>query len=184
MKSFNVAEVLEHLVDADYVYESDKVEANEEADRLIELADEVRQAALRLDFAWAAAFLAGMFVERPWLQGFNLSLTRTHEHSDEGGTYTSYSVSLSGVRFVQGQELPEDLQDEGLDAADAVESDLKEQCSDWEIDLCEPFLGPTGEDELDLTLDRTALAGLLATEPISGLAVARRLWPEDMKRLG
>lgn len=185
MRSNDPTEVLKHLADADYLVDENEFGATDEVEPLLSIVERVRKAGQRLDLAFAGARVAQVFLQRPWLQGFTLSVSQSQEYNDAGGTYTSYSLNCSNVTFVTGQELPEEIQDDSVEvSADIAAEQIKDDLQNEEFDLCHPFLQDSDDADRDLVIDRASIAELLAKPPVSGQAVARRLWADDFKGLG
>lgn len=139
------------------------------------------------DLSYCGAALADVFLDRPWLQAFDVEVRAEWRMGDEGGFFTSYNVSADNLVALSEGEVPEDLQeDDGeLDTAMAL-GDI-----DSELETDAPALagavGLTDRDDeaVKFTVNRSALQDLFdvaasTATPVSGIAVAQRIWPERM----
>lgn len=175
----DVSSLLQSLADADYVVADGDVGTNREAQELIKLRQALRPHEDRLDIAWCGATIAHIFIQHPWLQRFQLDLWSEPVYNDEGGSFMSHYVRFHGAESAPDVHLPQEVQDaEGTFDPDAAADLLDSEHEDDEYDLCLPFIAQGNADSCTLTLDRHVLASLLASGAVSGLAVARLLWPD------
>lgn len=178
MNRIDVSGRISGLADADYLVGQGDVEPNHEAQQFCELRSWLRPIEERLDIAWCGAVIAQIFRHHPWLQSFQLELWTESVYNDDGGSFMAHYARFRDVVACAGVELPDDLQDAvGALDSDAAASLLDSEHEDDEFDLCTPFIEQGNADSCTLTLDRGALAPLLAVSTVSGLAVARLLWP-------
>ena len=147
MNRIDVSGRISGLADADYLVGQGDVEPNPEAQQFCELRSWLRPIEERLDIAWCGAVIAQIFRHHSWLQSFQLELWTESVYNDEGGSFMAHYARFRDVVA----------------------------CA--EFDLCTPFIEQGNADSCNLTLDRGVLAPLLASSTVSGLAVARLLWP-------
>ena len=172
----------------DHLAAEDGPEPTEAMGKLRRIEGLIQHARKLDDLSYSGASVAAVLARRPWLESFELEVRSSPEMGDEGGFYTSYTVALSDfvVSTGSGVAIPDELQDDDgtLDesaAAEDIESDLEH----YEATLgAAAGLADGEEDERTFTVSRSALQDILdraAHTPISGIAVAGRLWPEMMK---
>lgn len=179
MNPHDISGLLQSLADADYLAAEGDVGTNREAHELIKLRQALRPHEDRLDIAWCGATIARMFLQHPWLQRFQLELWSESVYNDEGGSFMSHYVRFHDVEAAPDVHLPGEVQDaEGTFDPDAAADLLDSEHEDDEYDLCLPFIAQGNADSCTLTLDRYVLASLLVSGTVSGLAVARLLWPD------
>lgn len=179
MNPTDVSGVLQGLADADYLVADGDVGTNREAQQLIKLRQALRPHEDRLDIAWCGAAIARMLLQHPWLQRFQLELWSESVYNDEGGSFMSHYVRVHDAEAVPETALPDEVQDsEGAFSPDAAADLLESEHEDDEYDLCLPFIAQGNADSCMLKLDRDVVAPLLAGGAVSGLAVARVLWPD------
>lgn len=166
------------LIDADYLAVETDVEPNREAEQFRELRNELQRIEERLDIAWCGATIARIFRQHPWLQSVDLELWTEATYNDDGGSYMAHYARFRDVVACPGAAVPAELQggDGALDL-DAAGDLLDAEHEDEEFDLCAPFIPQGTADSCTLRLDRGTLEPLLAGSAVSGLAVARLLWP-------
>lgn len=164
----------------DYLLHDDRLQLNAAGQVLLDLKARVEREAAQLDRAWAGAFLTSIFLARPWLAAFDLSITVSHEYDDQGGTYASYSASVPTVRVVDGVALPESVPDAHGHFDTALAGDELEQLFyDCSHDVHLAIEGKDGSlCDLGVTVERERLAPLLANQPVSGLAAFQALFPD------
>jgi len=138
-----------------------------------------------LNASHAGALFARLFTDRPWLQALRLSVCAEQASLDKGGSYRSISLRVSEVRPLSGAQLPDDLAFEGeLDhdaAAFALEASLVETATDLYDALSD---NPTGCQEIEETIQRSAISELLLGGEIDGRVAFARLCPERAAGLG
>lgn len=175
----DVSSLLQSLADADYLVAEGDVGTNPEAHELIKLRHALRHHEDRLDIAWCGATIARIFLQHPWLQRFRLELWSESVYNDEGGSFMSHYVRFHDAEAAPDAQLPEEVQDSvGSVDPDAAAGLLDSEHEDDEYDLCLPFIAQGNADSCTLNLDRAVLEPLLTSASISGLAVARLLWPD------
>lgn len=155
------------------------------------VAEVVHCAQLLDDLSYSGASLASVLQCRPWLSSFTIDLGSDVNIGDEGGFSTTFSMDIGNVVALDdiGDTVPEDLQDE------SGSLDVQEAAADLYMDLLDDLpcfadaVGVSGANEESdrITVDRSSLQDLLDAAaisgiPISGSAVARRLWPAQMAR--
>lgn len=171
---------IDRLFDIDYVADATNVGPSGEAQTAIELLHKVRPIEERLDLAWVGAAVAQMFLKHVWLQSVHLEVSAESNYDDHGGSFVSHSLQFSQAVATPGARLPDGLaNDDGAIDEDAAAELLGNEHEDDAYDFAAPFLLPSVVDATTLQLDREALAPLLTRSgPVSGLAVARTLWPD------
>lgn len=175
----DVSVLLQSLAAADYLVAEGDVGTNPEAHELIRLRQALRPHEDRLDIAWCGATIARIFLQHPWLQRFQLELWSESVYNDEGGSFMSHYVRFHEAEAAPEAQLPDEVQDsDGSFDPDAAACLLDSEHEDDEYDLCLPFIAQGNEDSCTLSLDRSVLAPLLTSGSISGVAVARLLWPD------
>lgn len=132
----------------------------------------------RLDAAYVGALIASLFATHPWLASFKLGLTATSEYDDRGGTYRSINAHPYSVEAVPGTPLPEEVNNEGQFSEDYAADLLSDWFCDHEYDIYSAFVGEHDYEDLEFTLQRSALADLLAAESVAGCAAFAALFPE------
>ena len=179
MNGAEVNEQMQCLVNADYLVGEGGIEPNREAQKFRELLRTLQRHEDRLDIAWCGAAVAQIFLKHSWLQSFQLDLWTESVYNDEGGSFMSHYVRFRNVVACPGAEVPRELQDkDGLLDPDAANDQLDAEHEDEEFDLCAPFIASGNADSCMLALHRGVLAPLLAASVVSGLTVARLLWPD------
>lgn len=179
MNQVEVNERMRGLADADYRVGEGDVEPNREAQKLRDLLRTLRHHEDRLDIAWCGAAIAQIFRQHPWLQIFQLDLWTESVYNDEGGSFMAHYARFRDIVACPGAEVPHQLKDaDGLLDLDAASDLLDTEHEDEEFELCAPFIASGNSDSCMLALDRGVLAPLLAASAVSGLTVARLLWPD------
>lgn len=179
MNPHDVSRLLQRFADADYLAAEGDIGANREAHELIKLRQALRPHEDRLDIAWCGATIARMFLQHPWLQRFQLELWSESVYNDEGGSFMSHYVRFHEAEAAPEAALPDEVKDcDGAFDPDAAADLLDSEHEDDEFDLCLPFIAQGNADSCILKLDRDVLTPLLRRASVSGLAVARLLWPD------
>ncbi len=179
MNQTDVSGLLQSLTYADYLVAECDVRTNREAHELIKFRQALRHHEDRLDIAWCGATIARIFLQHPWLHRFQLELWSESVYNDEGGSFMSHYLRFHELESVPETALPDEVQgSEGAFSPDAAADLLESEHEDDEYDLCLPFIAQGNADSCTLKLDRGVLAPLLRQAPVSGLAVARLLWPD------
>lgn len=131
-----------------------------------------------LEHSWAGAYLAGLFLQHPWLQSLCISLWASSEYDDQGGSYRSISNCVASVEALPGATLPEDVTDDGqfdeTAAISAIEADLDD--NDHSL-YCAIDDSPNDNSDRVLALNRDAIGKLLECMPISGSLAYQALCP-------
>jgi len=167
------------LADADYLVGEGDVEPNREAQNLRELLRTLQRHEDRLDIAWCGAAVAQIFLKHSWLQSFQLDLWVESVYNDEGGSFMAHYARFRNIVACPGAEVPHELRDEdGSPDPDAASDLLDSEHEDEAFELCAPFIASGNADSCTLALDRGVMAPLLAASVVSGLTVARLLWPD------
>lgn len=118
---------------------------------------------------WTGACLARLFRRHAWLDAVTLSFAVTAEYDDSGGYYRCVSCHAEKVRAVPGAVMDEEIFPGGEFDADHAAMVLREEIEDDEFDLYTGLAGaPDGYDNLELPLERRAIADLLLREAIDG----------------
>lgn len=124
-----------------------------------------------LQASWTGAFLARIFMKHAWLDAVTLSFAVSMEYDDSGGFYRYVSCRAEATRAVPQQALPQEQFPDGEFDANAAERIVEDEIEDGKCDLHASLCGtPGGSDGLDVMLERSAVAALLATAPIDGHA--------------
>lgn len=179
MNPLDVSSRLQGLAAADHLVAEGEVSTNAEAEQLLALGRAVRLHEERLDLAWCGAAVARLFLARPWLQRVNMQLMSESVYNDEGSFLWEHYAIFKAAEAVPGADLPAEVKNaEGSFNPDAVADLLYDAYVDEAYELCLPFLDPDEQDACSFTLDREDLASVLTGGPVSGLAVARVLWPD------
>jgi len=179
MNRVEVNRYMQGLADADYLVGEGDVEPNREAQQLRELLRTLQRHEDRLDIAWCGAAVAQIFRQHPWLQSFQLDVWIESVYNDEGGSFMAHYARFRDIVACLGAEVPHELQDEdGLLDPDAASDLLDTEHEDEEFEFCAPFIASGNGDSCMLALDRGVMAPLLAAAVVSGLTVARLLWPD------
>ncbi|KAK0039491.1 hypothetical protein Bpfe_031078 [Biomphalaria pfeifferi] len=171
---------LEALTDTDYIATADVTGPSAHAQAVIEATARLRVHQERLDLAWCGAAVARIFLARPWLFAVDACVTAEANLSDEGVTFISRTVRFQNAVAVTGARIPREV----ATAFDELDTDLLEQALDDEHedsswDFATPFLDPGQAGEVRLNLSRRAIGHLLqGGTAVSGLAVAKELWPD------
>lgn len=166
------------LVDADYLAAAQGLAPNADAQQIITLRHALRPYENRLDLAWAGAAVAQVFLRHPWLRSARLDLWTEAVCDDTGGMFSTHCARFGKVLAMEGAQVPPDLlDDDGAFDPHAAADLLDTGHEDEEFDLCAPFVEGHNGEAVTLDLDRDVLAPLLAGGVVSGLAVARLLWP-------
>jgi hypothetical protein len=168
------------LRDIDYVASATHFGPSSDAQTAVELLHKVHALQERLDLAWVGATVAQIFLQRPWLRSLDVEVAAEAIQNDAGGSCISHSLRFDNAVPVPGARWPLDmaLQDGPFDARAAAES-LAITFEDCAYDFAAPFLLPNVVGTTTLHLDRDQLAPLLGHgAPVSGLDVARWLWPD------
>lgn len=128
-----------------------------------------RIAHARLENCWAGAVLARTFLMHPWLNAVRLSFEVASEYDDSGGYYRCIHFRVSAAEASPGHPLPEEVSTEGAFDPDAAATLLEDalEDDDWHLyaGLAE---NPEGYDDLQVTLERGAIAALLQQAPFEG----------------
>lgn len=130
------------------------------------------------DVSFSGVILASVLQSRPWLLAFEVEVRTQGNLGDEGGGYyVGYDIDVDNlltpaicvepVGRESIAEIASELEDDAPALAGAV------------------GLADVGDETFRFTVDRRALNDLLdaaaaTATPISGLAVARRIWPQRM----
>lgn len=124
-----------------------------------------------LDQAWFGAFIATIFMSRPWLASFDLGIEKSYEYDDQGGYYETFNVNISNCTPVDSEAVPDEFRDtaNAMDAS-LVADDIEQVVDGNGVDLYAPF---SEEDQWDITvtLNRAAIAHLLGDSEIDGRAL-------------
>lgn len=175
-----------HLVDLDYLCDGPHVGPSTEAQTAIDLLNKLRAIEERLDLAWVGAAVAGIFLSHPWLSAFDLEVSADSHYDDAGGSFISHALRFTNVVAAPDARLPDSVTAEaGAFDEDAAAELLGNEHEDNAFDFAQPFLLPNVVDATTLSLRRETLASELAQGVASGVAVARRLWPDHdvMRRI-
>ncbi|MBQ1764200.1 MAG: hypothetical protein IIZ92_15020 [Aquincola sp.] len=179
MNPTDVSSRLKGLAAADHLAADGEVSPNAEAEQLLALGRAIRLHEERLDLAWCGAAVARLFLARPWLQRVNMQLMFESVYNDEGRFGWEHCAIFKAAESVPGADLPAQVQNaEGSFNPDAVADLLHDAHVDEAYELCLPFLDADEQDSCTFALDREDLAAVLTARPVSGLAVARVLWPD------
>lgn len=164
----------------DFLLHNDQLYPSAAGQAFHALKARVEREAAQLDRAWAGAFLASIVQPRPWLAAFDLTITVSHEYDDQGGTYACYSASIAVVRIMDGMALPGTVLDSsGRFDADLAADELAQLFDDCQYDVHIAFEGEGGSvRDLHITVERERIASLFASQPVSGLAAFRALFPD------
>ena len=164
MNPHDVSRLLQRFADADYLAAEGDIGANREAHELIKLRQALRPHEDRLDIAWCGA---------------TIELWSESVYNDEGGSFMSHYVRFHEAEAAPAAALPDEVKDcDGAFDPDAAADLLDSEHEDDEFDLCLPFIAQGNADSCILKLDRDVLTPLLRQASVSGLAVARLLWPD------
>ena len=118
---------------------------------------------------WTGACLARLFRQHAWLDAVTLSFSVTAEYDDSGGYYRCVRCHAETVRAVPGTVLDDAIFPGGEFDADHAAELIREEIEDDEFDLYTGLAGtPDGYEDLDLPLERSAVAELLSREAIDG----------------
>lgn len=172
---------VERLRDVDHLATAADFGPSTQARTAIELLHRVHALEELLDLAWAGAAVAQIFLQRPWLQSVDLEVSAESVYDDAGGGFVSHSLRFGSAVPVPGVRFPEEVaaQDGRTFDARAAAEELAIAFEDCACDFAAPFLLPNVVDTTTLRLERDRLAPLLAPgAAVSGLAVARLLWPD------
>jgi hypothetical protein len=157
---------------------SGRIELSDEGQAVVHTFREAEAAYDTLEHSWAGAYLAGLFLQHPWLQSLRITLSASSEYDDQGGSYRSISNSVTSVEAVPGATLPEDLTDDGqfdqTTAISAIEADLDD--NDHSL-YCAIDDSPNDYTDRVLALNRDAIGKLLECMPISGSLAYQALYP-------
>ncbi|MGA3983468.1 hypothetical protein ACI2VE_20065 [Ralstonia nicotianae] len=148
-----------HSSEPDYVLKDGKLDLNAAGRDLTERMSEMSRAVERLNRSLTGAFIASLFVDRPCLASFRLSIERSHEFDDSGGTYRCYRSTVSEVVGVDAARIPVELEE-------AIE------CHEWNFFECGRG---QGDATVTLTFRRCDLAHLLDLPEIEGTAACTAL---------
>ncbi len=100
-----------------------------------------------------------------------LSFLVRAEYDDGGGYDRCMQSQAHSVRAVPGQPLPEDLFPDGQFDQDSAQRILEAEIEGDEADLYAGLAAaPYGFDDLDVAVERQAIAALLSRSPIAGNA--------------
>lgn len=122
-----------------------------------------------LDASWTGACLARLFLMHAWLDAVTLSFEVTAEYDDGGGYYRCISCNPNAIRAVPQQALSEESFPNGEFDADVAAQILRDEIEDDEFDLYAGLAEwPEGYADLNLSLERNAIAVLLAHGTIDG----------------
>jgi hypothetical protein len=169
----------------DYVVREARIEPDDSAAALAAVRSVIAKLQDRADLAWAGARIAQVLREHPWLAACKITISCSSEYNDQGGTYLSRWLGVSGVKPLAQAQIPEDLcvDTGGLDE-DAATDRLNDALSDDVAGLADAFMEPYEDSEHEVLVDRALVADLIASpSPISGAAAAERLWPDCQHRL-
>lgn len=109
------------------------------------------------------ACLARLFRQHAWLDAVTLSFSVTAEYDDSGGYYRCVRCHAETVRAVPGTVLDDAIFPGGEFDADHAAELIREEIEDDEFDLYTGLAGtPDGYEDLDLPLERSAVAELLS----------------------
>ncbi len=165
---------MKHSSEPNYVLKDGKLDLNAAGRDLTARMSEMGRAVERLNRSWTGAFIASLFVERPWLASFRLSIERSHEFDDSGGTYLCYWSTVSGVVCAEAARIPAELCEQGaLDEALAA-ADLEDAIECHERNFFE-FGRGEGDGKVTLPFRRCDLAHLLDHPEIEGTAACSAL---------
>lgn len=122
-----------------------------------------------LDASWAGARLAGLFLKHAWLDAVTLSFEVNAEYDDSGGFYRCISCNPDAIRAVPQQAVPEESFPNREFDADVAAQILRDEIEDDEFDLYAGLAEwPEGYADMNLSLERNAIAVLLANGTIDG----------------
>lgn len=158
-----------HASEPNYVLRHGSLALNAAGRDLTERMSETNRAMERLNRSWIGAFIAALFVDRPWLASFRLTIGASYEFDDSGGTYLSYWSAVSEVAGVDSCPTPAALCGHGALDADLVAEELRGAIECHERTFLEIVRGDGG-GTATLTFRRCALAGLLDHAEIAGSA--------------
>ncbi|MCK4140381.1 hypothetical protein KM864_18540 (plasmid) [Ralstonia solanacearum] len=163
-----------HSSEPDYVLKDGKLDLNAAVRDLTERMSEMSRAVERLNRSLTGAFIASLFVDRPWLASFRLSIERSHEFDDSGGTYRCYRSTVSEVVGVDAARIPVELGEQGALDEVLAAADLEEaiECHEWNFFECGRG---QGDATVTLTFRRCDLAHLLDLPEIEGTAACAAL---------
>ncbi|WP_247539137.1 hypothetical protein [Ralstonia pseudosolanacearum] len=167
-------------VQPDYLVSDGQLQLNAAGQEHKRLKAQLDSEAERLAQSWTGAFLASIFAAEPWLAGFDLRITASHEYDDQGGTFLSFSSTVLAVLVVDGTTLPDTVVDDdgGFDE-DLAADYLTEQFDAYERDVYVTFRDDDDIQELGLEVRREPVASLLAVGPVSGAEAFQALFPKS-----
>lgn len=158
---------------ADYTVTSDgKVIANGEVKLIAQRFRAADAARRQMELRWTAAELGRLFVLFPWLSAMTLNFSVSAEYDDNGGSYRSISLSISGIAKVVGVALDSQSFPQGLFDEDVAEELLLEELQDEEFDLYSSLGAyPDSFDDLACRVTREDVYTQLSQPEVSAAAL-------------
>ena len=167
--------------DIDYLADAANIGPSCEGRTAIDLIHKARLLEEYLNLAWVGAAVAQIFLRHPWLQSVALDVSAESQYNDAGGSYVSHSLRFDAAVAAPNLRFPDEVSREegGAFDPDAACHVLEAEHEDDAYDFAAPFLPPNAVDNVNLPLDRNTLAPVLTRGgAVSGLEVARLLWPD------
>lgn len=164
----------------DYLVRENDVAPDESAAALVAVGSVISKLQDRANLAWAGARIALLLIENPWLASCKITIRCSSEYNDQGGTYLSRWLSVSDVKALPAAQVPEAFRiQNGLLDEDTAANELENELADDVTGFADAFMEPYEDSEHEVLVDRTRIADLFAFgTPVSGAAVAERLWPD------
>ena len=164
-----------------------RVAPNKAATAVVKKYTHAKKAQAAVDATYVGARLLSLFVRYPWLQSLDLHLTAEGQGDDQGGMFRSISSSVESVGVVEGSSLPEDISDDkgAFDQALALgvlDQDVDEH--DLASEIYTSIFEPWDYDDIKISLDRSKVADLLQSSPMSGRQAFKALLPQHVHLLG
>lgn len=153
-----------------YVTDGNQVKPTQATREVQRQIQELQDLTRGLDQAWFGAFIATIFLSRPWLASFDLSIEKSYEYDDQGGYHECFDVSISDCTPVDSEPVPDQFCDDDAFDARLVADDIEQELDGNGVDLFAPF-SEDDEWDINVSLNRAAIAHLLGDSEIDGRAL-------------